>query len=228
LLDGARSLWHELLGVAHDSLRLAALETKLAGQSLVMMIAAAVMVAVLLVSAWLGLVAAAILALIGSGISASIALLLGVSINLIVALLLCTVIHRKSRYLRWSATIRSLRPLTTSETVALTAQITHLEKRILDRRQSIRRHAASYGHALRNSLTSPVMLLSASGLGFLVGILTRRQSSEVNNSARTSLRVRKLFESILSVIGFSRALLPMLRLAVSWLFPQSGGNRQQE
>lgn len=111
LLDGARVLWRELLGIAHDSLHLAALETKLAAQSLVTMIAAGVMVAVLLVSAWLGLVAAAILALIGGGIGVSIALLLGVSINLVVALLLCTVIHRKSRHLRWAATVRSLRPL---------------------------------------------------------------------------------------------------------------------
>jgi hypothetical protein len=111
LLEGARLLWHELSGIAHDSLQLAALETKLAAQSLVMMIAAGVMVAVLLVSAWLGLVATAILALIGGGMGASTALLLGVFINLVVAVLLCAVIHRKSRHVRWSATIRSLRPL---------------------------------------------------------------------------------------------------------------------
>jgi hypothetical protein len=111
MLEDARLLWHELLGHAHDSLHLAALETKLAGQSLVAMIAAAVVVAVLLVSAWLGLVGVVIFALVGAGVVASIALLIGVLANLLVALLLCAVIQRKSRHLRWAATIRSLRPL---------------------------------------------------------------------------------------------------------------------
>ena len=57
LLQEAKSLWHELRELAHDQLTLAALETKLAGKSLVTMIAAGVMVALLVVSAWLGLMA---------------------------------------------------------------------------------------------------------------------------------------------------------------------------
>jgi len=54
LLEDAKSLWHELRGLAHNQLGLAALETRLAGKSLVTMIAAGVMVPVLLGSAWLG------------------------------------------------------------------------------------------------------------------------------------------------------------------------------
>jgi hypothetical protein len=50
LLEEAKSLWHELLTLAHDRLTLAALETRLAGKSLVTMIAAGMMVAALLVS----------------------------------------------------------------------------------------------------------------------------------------------------------------------------------
>ncbi len=50
LLEEVKSLWQELRGLAHDELTLAALETRLAGKSLVTMIAAGVMVAVLLVS----------------------------------------------------------------------------------------------------------------------------------------------------------------------------------
>lgn len=115
LLEDARLLWHELTGLAHDSLHLAALETKLAGQSLVTMIAAGVMVAVLLVSAWLGLVAAAILTLVGTGVVASIAMLIGVLANLLFALLLYAVIRRKGRHLQWAATIRSFRPLPTAQ-----------------------------------------------------------------------------------------------------------------
>jgi len=40
LLDDARSLWRELLGLVHDQLALAALETKAAGKSLVSMVVA--------------------------------------------------------------------------------------------------------------------------------------------------------------------------------------------
>ncbi len=60
LLDDAQSLWYELRGLNHDRLRLAALEPQRAGMSLIVMIVAGVMVAVLLNGAWLGLVAAAV------------------------------------------------------------------------------------------------------------------------------------------------------------------------
>lgn len=111
LLEDAKSLWHELRGLAHDQLTLAALETRLAGKSLVTMIAVGVMVAVLLVSAWLGLVAAAVLWLISIGVIASIAMLLAVAANLALALILYDVIRRQSRYLQFPATLRSIRPV---------------------------------------------------------------------------------------------------------------------
>ncbi|HEX5538546.1 MAG TPA: phage holin family protein [Methylophilaceae bacterium] len=110
LMDDVKSLWTEVRGLTHDHLQLAALETKLAGESLVSMIAAGVIVAVLLVTAWLGLVGAAVLALIHSGMLASIAMLLAVVVNVIVALVLFKVILMKSQNLRWAATLRSLKP----------------------------------------------------------------------------------------------------------------------
>lgn len=109
LLDELRMLLQQVLGVVHDHLQIAALETRLAGQSLVAMVAAGVMVALLLVSAWIGLIAAAVAALVGNGLSISAAIFLGVSANLLVALLLCEFIRRKSRHLLWSASLRSLR-----------------------------------------------------------------------------------------------------------------------
>jgi hypothetical protein len=111
MLEDAKSLWHELRGLAHDQLTLAALETRLAGKSLVTMIAVGVMVAVLLVSAWLGLAAAAVLWLISIGVIASIAILLAVAANLVLALILYDVIRRQSRHLQFPATLRSLRPV---------------------------------------------------------------------------------------------------------------------
>ena len=109
--EDARSLWHELRGLAHDRFRLAALETRRAGESLVAMVAAGVMVGVLLSGAWLGLVAAAVLGLVRLGVAASSALLLAVAFNLAVAFILCGVIRHLSRHLQFPATQRSLQPI---------------------------------------------------------------------------------------------------------------------
>jgi hypothetical protein len=111
VLEDAKSLWLEVRGLAHEQLRLAALETRLAGKSLVTMIGAGLMVAVLLVSAWLGLMGALVLWLIDLGLAASIALLLVVAANLIFALILYSLMRRQSRHLQFPATLRSLRPV---------------------------------------------------------------------------------------------------------------------
>lgn len=109
VLEDAQSLWKELRELSHDRFRLAALETQRAGDSLVAMIMAGVMVAVLLIGAWLGLLAAAVLWLVEHGVVASSAILLAVVSNLLLSLILCGVIRRKSRYLQFPATLRNLR-----------------------------------------------------------------------------------------------------------------------
>ena len=107
----AALLWCELRGLAHDHLQLATLETQRAGESLVTMIAAGMMVAGLLLGAWLGLMGAAVLALTSRGVLASSsALLLAVAVNLLVALVLCGVIRRRSHHLRFPVNTGSLRP----------------------------------------------------------------------------------------------------------------------
>ena len=108
LLDEVQRVWREVSGLAHDQLQLAVLETRLAGISLVTMIAAGVIIAVLLVSAWLGLIAAVILLLVGAGLAVGFALALGVAANLILALLLTKVIRVKSADLHWAATLSSM------------------------------------------------------------------------------------------------------------------------
>ncbi|WP_262967001.1 phage holin family protein [Methylobacter psychrophilus] len=108
MLEDAQSLWCELRGLTHDRFRLATLETHRAGKSLVDMIVAGVMVGVLLIGAWLGLMAAAVLKLVEHGIvAASSAILLAVASNLLIALIFFGVIRRKSRYLQFPATLRS-------------------------------------------------------------------------------------------------------------------------
>ena len=111
LLKDAQSLWHELRELTHDHFRLAALEMQRAAKSLVDMIVAALMVAVLLIGTWLGFMAAAVLWLIEHGIMPSNAVLIGVGFNVLAAAILYGVIHYKSRYLKFPATVRSLQPM---------------------------------------------------------------------------------------------------------------------
>ncbi len=107
----AKLLWQALRGLAHDRLELAGLETQRAGESLVAMVVAGMLVAGLLLSAWLGLLGAGILALTSRGVMATgSALLLAVAVNLVVALILWRVIGRLSHRLRFPANTRSLEP----------------------------------------------------------------------------------------------------------------------
>ena len=107
----ARLLWHDLRGLAHDHFELAALETQRAGESLVAMVVAGMLVAGLLLSAWLALMGAALLALISHDVMATgSALLVAVFVNLLVALVLWRVIARLSHRLRFPANARSLQP----------------------------------------------------------------------------------------------------------------------
>lgn len=108
-LENASGLWDDLRGLAHDHLQLAALETQRAGKSLVDMVIYAVAAAILVVTAWLGLMAAGVLWLIDFGLNASLALLLVVALNIAAACILLVMIRRSSEHLRFPATVRSLK-----------------------------------------------------------------------------------------------------------------------
>ena len=111
LLQEVQLLWHELRGMAHDQLTLAALETRLAGESLVHMLIAGVLIAVLLVSAWIGLMAAGIIWLVGLGVVVPVAMLGAVLAHLIAAGVLYSWLRKQGRHLQFPSTLRSLRPL---------------------------------------------------------------------------------------------------------------------
>jgi hypothetical protein len=111
LLQAAKTLWYELRELVHEQLTLAALETRLAGQSLVTILAAGLGIALLLITAWVGLMGAAVLWLNSIGVRASIAILIAVAANLGFALILYHLIRRQSRHLQFPATLRSLRPM---------------------------------------------------------------------------------------------------------------------
>lgn len=108
MLEDIRSLWDELQGLSHERFRLAGLEIRRAGNSLVTMVVAGAMLALLLSTAWLGLLAAAVQWQLENGLPASSAILIAVAFNLLLALILYGLIRRRSRYLQFPATLRSL------------------------------------------------------------------------------------------------------------------------
>jgi hypothetical protein len=110
VLEDMLSLWDELQGLGHDHFRLAALETRRVGQSLVTMLATSVLMVLLLNSAWLGLLAGGVVWLLENGIKASSALMLTVALNLLLLLICIRVIRRHSRYLQFPALTNGLNP----------------------------------------------------------------------------------------------------------------------
>lgn len=113
LLEAARLLERELRQLASDHLQLAALETRRAGESLVRMIAMGVISALLLVTAWLALIAAVVVAVIEySLLTASVVFLLTFVVHCAVALALLFGIRKQSRCLLFPSTISRLQPTT--------------------------------------------------------------------------------------------------------------------
>ncbi len=111
VLQDVRSLARELRGLFHDQVGLAALETRQAGESLVWMIILGVLVGGLLLSAWIGLLAAVVVALIAGGVAGpSVAILLAVSANVLLAVILGWAIRSRLPHLQFPATVRSLTP----------------------------------------------------------------------------------------------------------------------
>lgn len=109
LLDEARSLFTEVRGLAQDRLKLAALETRLAGQSIVRMLIAGVVAAVMVISAWLALVGMGVVALIEyGGLGAITALGVAAVVNVAAAAALYFAIRKMSRNLAFPKTVGGL------------------------------------------------------------------------------------------------------------------------
>lgn len=111
LLMEVSGLERELQAVAHDYIRLAGLETRRAGESLVVITALGSLVAVLVISAWLSLAGWAGTVLVENNIlSAGSVLLLTAVINVLIALVVIAVIRHRSRDLLMSATVNFFKP----------------------------------------------------------------------------------------------------------------------
>jgi uncharacterized membrane protein YqjE len=105
----AQDLWTNARGLVHDHAMLALLEVQRASMGLVKIIGAAVMISVLLVSAWMGLVAAGVVWAVGAGASWGTAIAIASVVNIVAAVGLVFWIKAQVPELLFAATLRQLR-----------------------------------------------------------------------------------------------------------------------
>jgi uncharacterized membrane protein YqjE len=105
----ARAVWSNAKGLVHDHAQLALLEVQRATLGLVKIIGAAVVISVLVVSAWMGLVAAGVVWAIGEGASWGLAIAVAAVLNLVAAGALAWWIKSQVPELLFAATLRQLR-----------------------------------------------------------------------------------------------------------------------
>ena len=101
--------WANLKALAQDHALLAVLEIQRAGVSFVKMIIAGIVISILVVSAWMALVAAAIAFAVGQGANWAVAILIAAFINLALAAGLAFWAKSQLPDLLFAATVRQLR-----------------------------------------------------------------------------------------------------------------------
>jgi hypothetical protein len=82
LAASAQAAWRDLRLALHERARLLTLELRLAGLTFVQLVLYAVMVAVLVISAWIGLIGAMVVALISYGVHWGVGLAVAIVLNL--------------------------------------------------------------------------------------------------------------------------------------------------
>jgi len=105
----ARVVWTNAKGLVLDHAQLALLEVQRATLGLVKIIGAAVVISVLVVSAWMGLVAAGVVWAIGAGASWGLAIAVAAVLNLVAAGALAWWIKSQVPELLFAATLRQLK-----------------------------------------------------------------------------------------------------------------------
>ena len=118
VLDSAQALWRDVTAHLKDHIELALLETQRAGKSAVNMLIYAIAAALLLVTAWLGVLAALVVGLAASGLHPGWGILIVVGLNLGGVFALYLMIRSNSENLRFPATVRSLKSDTAAFRIA--------------------------------------------------------------------------------------------------------------
>jgi len=101
--------WTNVKGLVQDHALLAVLELQRAGISFVKMVAAGIIVSILVVSAWMGVLAAAVVWAVGAGANWSVALVVAAIVNIAVAIGLALWAKRQVPDLLFAATLRQLK-----------------------------------------------------------------------------------------------------------------------
>lgn len=115
-LDASLSrLVHQVRELAYDHLELVTLEARLSVNTLLRMAVVSMVTALVFASAWLALVGAAGLWLIGRGMEPVWAMLVLAAANLLLAMLGWLWMRRMSHRLGWPATLRAIKPSDHSE-----------------------------------------------------------------------------------------------------------------
>jgi uncharacterized membrane protein YqjE len=101
--------WTNVKGLVHDHALLAVLELQRAGVSFVKMVAAGIIISILVVSAWMALVAAAVVWAVGAGANWSVALVVAAVVNIAVGVGLAFWARNQIPDLLFAATLRQLK-----------------------------------------------------------------------------------------------------------------------
>jgi uncharacterized membrane protein YqjE len=101
--------WTNVKALVQDHALLAVLELQRAGISLVKMVAAAIIISILIVSAWMGLVTAAVVWAVGAGANWGLAILIAAIVNIVIAVGLAFWAKSQIPDLLFAATLRQLR-----------------------------------------------------------------------------------------------------------------------
>ena len=101
--------WTNVKGLVQDHALLAVLELQRAGISFVKMVAAGIIISILVISAWMGLVAAAVVWAVGAGANWSVALIVAAVVNIAVAIGLALWAKKQVPDLLFAATLRQLK-----------------------------------------------------------------------------------------------------------------------
>ena len=105
----ARALVRDVRDLFCDHLELAALEARRAGAGFAKMVCAAVVISILLVSAWLALVAGAIVWVTSAGVPWPGALAIAALVNVVAGVAIALWMRRQAHELMFAATLRQLR-----------------------------------------------------------------------------------------------------------------------
>jgi uncharacterized membrane protein YqjE len=101
--------WSNVRGLVQDHALLAVLELQRAGISLVKMVAAGIVISILVVSAWMGLVAAGVVWAVGAGANWGLAIFIAALVNIAIAVGLAFWAKSQIPDLLFAATLRQLR-----------------------------------------------------------------------------------------------------------------------